>query len=133
MEQPREWPVQDEQPGDEQGTWTDWLTAPGVSGVVKAVAAGSTGARQAITRFQLARAAGCPPGCRWLRLWPETGRTHQLRVQTALRGMPILGDTTTARRVRFRWASHCTPEALRAASNPTDPSGADRALARMLG
>ena len=29
-----------------------------------------------------------------LRLEPKTGRTHQLRVQCALRGMPIIGDKT---------------------------------------
>ena len=28
-----------------------------------------------------------------LRLWPETGRMHQLRIQAASRGFPILGDT----------------------------------------
>ena len=27
-----------------------------------------------------------------LRLIPKTGRTHQLRVQTAIRKMPIVGD-----------------------------------------
>ena len=32
-------------------------------------------------------------GVLWLRLWPETGRTHQLRAQAAARGMPILGDS----------------------------------------
>jgi tRNA pseudouridine32 synthase/23S rRNA pseudouridine746 synthase len=31
-------------------------------------------------------------GVQLLRLWPRTGRTHQLRVQLASRGCPILGD-----------------------------------------
>jgi 23S rRNA pseudouridine1911/1915/1917 synthase len=79
-------------PQDEKGTWTDWLTAAGVSGVVKSVAAGSAGAREALTRFQFCHARQLPAGLCWLRLWPETGRTHQLRVQSAVRGMPILGD-----------------------------------------
>jgi len=26
-------------------------------------------------------------------MWPATGRTHQLRVQAAIRGLPILGDS----------------------------------------
>jgi len=35
-----------------------------------------------------------PAGTSWLCLWPETGRTHQLRAQAACRGRPILGDAT---------------------------------------
>jgi 23S rRNA pseudouridine1911/1915/1917 synthase len=38
--------------------------------------------------------AKLPDSLRWLHLWPETGRTHQLRVQAATRGTPILGDAT---------------------------------------
>jgi 23S rRNA pseudouridine1911/1915/1917 synthase len=76
-----------------EDTWTDWLTPPGVSGVVQSVAAGSARARQAVTRFGQEHAPCLPTGCQWLRLWPETGRTHQLRVQAALRGLPIVGDT----------------------------------------
>jgi len=60
--------------------------------VVRAVSAGTERARQAVTRFGLENASSLPPGCCWLRLWPETGRTHQLRVQAALRGLPIVGD-----------------------------------------
>jgi 23S rRNA pseudouridine1911/1915/1917 synthase len=76
----------------EDGLWIDWLTRAGVEGVVRAVSAGSQRARQAVTRFRIERASGLPPGLLWLRLWPETGRTHQLRTQAALRGLPILGD-----------------------------------------
>jgi 23S rRNA-/tRNA-specific pseudouridylate synthase len=35
-----------------------------------------------------------PTALTLLELKPETGRTHQLRVQTALRNMPIVGDAT---------------------------------------
>jgi 23S rRNA pseudouridine1911/1915/1917 synthase len=76
------------------GIWRDWLTPPGVPGVAKVAAEGDEGARLAVTRFQSAAAPGVPAGCMWLRLWPETGRTHQLRVQAAVRGLPILGDLT---------------------------------------
>ncbi len=74
------------------GAWIDWLTSAGVAGVVRLVNAGTEGARQAVTRFGLEAGSSLPPGCRWLRLWPETGRTHQLRVQAARRGLPIVGD-----------------------------------------
>lgn len=85
---------QSSDPLENEGTWSHWLTSAGVSGVVRTVAAGTPGAREAITRFELATAAQIPPGLCWLRLWPETGRTHQLRVQASVQGMPILGDAT---------------------------------------
>lgn len=87
--------------GQAQGRWTDWLTGPGVSGVARSVPPESPGARVATTRFCLAEAIRTPPGCRWLCLWPETGRTHQLRVQAASRGMPILGDAAYGSTRRF--------------------------------
>jgi 23S rRNA pseudouridine1911/1915/1917 synthase len=70
-------------PSPVEGTWIDWLTSAGVAGVVRVVDAGTERARQAVTRFGLGETVSLPPGCRWLRLWPETGRTHQLRVQAA--------------------------------------------------
>ena len=76
-----------------EGTWTDWLTSAGVEGVVRAVAEGTERSRQAVTRFSLGVKPTLPEGLLWLRLWPATGRTHQLRVQAALRGLPVLGDT----------------------------------------
>jgi 23S rRNA pseudouridine1911/1915/1917 synthase len=45
-----------------------------------------------VTRVRREAAGGLPGGLAWLRLWPETGRTHQLRAQSAARGLPILGD-----------------------------------------
>ncbi len=48
-----------------------------------------SGGKSAITRFTvLARGDGLS----LVRLEPQTGRTHQLRVQTAVSGWPILGD-----------------------------------------
>ncbi len=79
-------------PSDVEGAWIDWLTSAGVAGVVRVVSAGTDRARQAVTRAALEVTSSLPPGCRWLRLWPETGRTHQLRVQAARRGLPIVGD-----------------------------------------
>jgi 23S rRNA pseudouridine1911/1915/1917 synthase len=35
-----------------------------------------------------------PEGLAWLKLLPETGRTHQLRAQGASRDLPIVGDST---------------------------------------
>jgi 23S rRNA pseudouridine1911/1915/1917 synthase len=73
-------------------TWTDWLTSPGVSGVARAGEPSDPGVRRAVTTVRRGAATRLPEDCAWLRLWPQTGRTHQLRVQAASRGMPILGD-----------------------------------------
>lgn len=76
----------------DEETWSDWLTRPGKNGLVRLVEPGSPGARSAVTRVRCEPASGLPPGLAWLRLRPETGRTHQLRAQSAARGSPIVGD-----------------------------------------
>jgi 23S rRNA pseudouridine1911/1915/1917 synthase len=76
--------------GDE--TWIDWLMRPDRAGLVVTAGPDDAGARQAITRVRFEKAPLLASGCEWLRLWPRTGRTHQLRVQAAGRGLPILGD-----------------------------------------
>jgi 23S rRNA pseudouridine1911/1915/1917 synthase len=81
--------------------WEDWLLPPDASGVVRAASEGTPGARRAVTRVVRDVPASIPPDYAWLRLWPETGRTHQLRVQSAIRGMPILGDATYGSRRPF--------------------------------
>jgi len=74
-------------------TWVDSLTRPDRAGIVRIASRQTAGAREAITQVAAGAAAQMPAGCAWLRLWPRTGRSHQLRVQTAARGMPILGDS----------------------------------------
>ncbi len=51
-------------------------------------------ASQAITHVRVGRKAAGAIDLVELHLEPKTGRTHQLRVQCALRGHPILGDRT---------------------------------------
>ena len=48
------------------------------------------GAERAETRFRVLKAS-C--GKTWVEAEPKTGRTHQIRVQAAENGFPILGDT----------------------------------------
>jgi 23S rRNA pseudouridine1911/1915/1917 synthase len=72
--------------------WNDWITRPDASGRSSVVEPQTPGARQAVTRLVASHATELPARCTWLRLWPETGRTHQLRIQSARRGLPILGD-----------------------------------------
>lgn len=77
-----------------RGTWQDQLVkskGPG-GGVRSGTAAG--GGSAAVTLYQWERAAVEPLPLSLLKLEPRTGRTHQLRVQTAEHGHPILGDRT---------------------------------------
>jgi 23S rRNA pseudouridine1911/1915/1917 synthase len=48
-----------------------------------------SGGQRAITRYKIEAEAA---GKQLVRLWPETGRTHQLRVHLASLGAPIIGD-----------------------------------------
>ena len=54
------------------------------------VAEGDTGAREAVTE---GRVLAADSSLVLLRLSPRTGRMHQLRLQAAARGLPIVGDT----------------------------------------
>jgi 23S rRNA-/tRNA-specific pseudouridylate synthase len=77
-----------------RGTWQDSLVkSSGPGGGVRS-SAKSSGGSQAITVYQWVRAAQNNLPLSLLQLEPRTGRTHQLRVQTAEHGHPILGDRT---------------------------------------
>ena len=83
---------------DAEGIWVDCLASSSdARGVVAIVAEGTPGARQAVTRFRRemddTAPFRAPEGLVALRLWPRTGRTHQLRAQAAARGLPVWGDT----------------------------------------
>jgi 23S rRNA pseudouridine1911/1915/1917 synthase len=71
------------------GTFEDWLRKDREVGRVEVVDARQPEARQALLHFQRRAEHG---GLTWLELRPQTGRTHQLRVQLAHRGHPIYGD-----------------------------------------
>jgi 23S rRNA pseudouridine1911/1915/1917 synthase len=74
-------------------TWIDWLTRPDRAGLVRIVPPSTAGAREAVTRVASVKATCIPEGCSYLRLWPQTGRAHQLRAQASARCMPIWGDS----------------------------------------
>lgn len=66
-------------------------------GRVQVVSPGTPRSQVARTRVEIGTDAdssgiAVPEGCTWLIMRPETGRTHQLRVQGSARGVPILGD-----------------------------------------
>jgi 23S rRNA pseudouridine1911/1915/1917 synthase len=71
------------------GSLEDWLLKDRDAGRVAVVEPRSPGARQALLHYQQRGQHG---GLTWLEVRPQTGRTHQLRVQLAHHGHPIYGD-----------------------------------------
>jgi tRNA pseudouridine65 synthase len=77
-----------------RGTWQDSLVkSRGPGNSVRSGVGEGEGAK-AVTLYQWERAAAGDLPLSLIRLEPRTGRTHQLRVQTAQHGHPILGDRT---------------------------------------
>ena len=64
----------------------------------RVVASDHPGAKRAATRYRLAAQA---TDVVLMHLWPETGRTHQLRVHLAEAGCPLLGDLVYGGRQRL--------------------------------
>ncbi len=101
------WAIVEDQAQQARGlttTWTDWLTAPDQSGQARAIPAAIRGAVRAETRVEWQSEVQLDPswhGFACLTLYPATGRTHQLRVQTSSRGWPIVGDRTYGSKSTF--------------------------------
>jgi 23S rRNA pseudouridine1911/1915/1917 synthase len=71
------------------GSLEDWLLKNREASRVEVVEPRTEGARQALLHYQRRGQHG---GLTWLEVRPQTGRTHQLRVQMAHHGHPIYGD-----------------------------------------
>lgn len=76
-------------PRHERGELRHFLWKDEARNVVRAVAAGTTGAKEALLRYEYAGMAG---PYHLLRIFPLTGRPHQIRVQLAAMGCVITGD-----------------------------------------
>jgi len=72
------------------GPWIDWLRKVPDEARVTGAEAGSPGAKKAVLETRVLASNEVES---WLELRPQTGRTHQLRIQAALRGHPIHGDS----------------------------------------
>lgn len=85
-------------PGQASGTWEDTLLISKRGGKIRTDREGNSASgrgKLARTEFHvLDKQAKFGKTIALLRLLPKTGRSHQLRVQTSQRGLPILGDKT---------------------------------------
>jgi RluA family pseudouridine synthase len=90
------------------GTWTDYLYKIHGQPQAAVVEATHPDAQEAILHY---RTLGQHRAGTWLEIELETGRTHQIRVQAASRGHPVLGDTQYAARLPF--GPPCQDERLR--------------------
>lgn len=83
------WAVVEGEVGRSAGTLEDWLRKDEERRRVDVVEPRTKGARQALLHYQV---RGTHGGLSWVEIRPQTGRTHQLRVQLAHHGHPIHGD-----------------------------------------
>ena len=98
---------------EESGEWADTLRKDAERNVVEIVSSEASGGRSARVAYEvIERGAGTTT----LRLRPSTGRGHQLRVQLASRGLPIVGDLKYGGKRRLRALDGQFRIALHAAS-----------------
>lgn len=82
----------------DEGTWEDWLRKVPDQPRAEIVASDQPDARRAVLRY---RTLGQSRFGSWLEIELETGRMHQVRVQAAARGWPILGDELYGSNIPF--------------------------------
>jgi 23S rRNA pseudouridine1911/1915/1917 synthase len=83
------WAVVEGSVAQPAGSLEDWLKKDTDAGRVEVVDPDTEGARQSLLHYHRRAAHG---GLTLLEIRPQTGRTHQLRVQLAHHGEPICGD-----------------------------------------
>ena len=83
------WAIVEGRVQKDAGTLEDWLRKNPETHRVDVLAPSAPGARQSLLHFQR---RGMEGDLTWLEIRPQTGRTHQLRVQLAHHGHPVYGD-----------------------------------------
>ncbi|MSQ94433.1 MAG: RluA family pseudouridine synthase [Gemmataceae bacterium] len=83
------WAIVEGKVQKDAGTLEDWLRKNPDTHRVDVMEPQTPGARQSLLHYQR---RGMHGDLTWLEIRPQTGRTHQLRVQLAHHGHPIYGD-----------------------------------------
>ena len=83
------WAVVEGRVAEESGEWRDTLLKDETRNVVSVVPSGTSGGKEAAPAFRVLERCATTS---WIELRPTTGRSHQLRVQVAFLGLPIVGD-----------------------------------------
>jgi 23S rRNA pseudouridine1911/1915/1917 synthase len=83
------WAIVEGSPGADDGVWIDRLEKDRRTNASRVVGESEEAGKDARVAFRVLRRW---PGAAKLELRPMTGRSHQLRVQLASRGLPIRGD-----------------------------------------
>jgi RluA family pseudouridine synthase len=94
----RYWACLEGTPPDVKGTWRDFLRKVPGEPRAEVVAKDHPEGREAVLHF---RHLGTTSLGGWLEIELETGRTHQIRIQAASRGWPIVGDTQYGATIAF--------------------------------
>lgn len=92
------WALVSGTPRPPQGELRDWLVKNEQQRRVVVAGPQTPGAKEAVLRYRTERSL---PEAVWLDIELLTGRKHQIRVQLASRGWPILGDARYGSRVAF--------------------------------
>jgi 23S rRNA pseudouridine1911/1915/1917 synthase len=81
-----------------EGTWEDWVVKIKEEARTESATPETAGAKHALLRYRRLRTG---PHWTLLEMEPQTGRMHQIRVQAAWRGWPVLGDEIYGSRQPF--------------------------------
>ena len=83
------WAIVERGPIEDEGVWIDWLGKDRRMNRARLLPEGDSEGKEARVSFRVLERRGDRV---LIELRPGTGRSHQLRVQLARRGFPILGD-----------------------------------------
>jgi 23S rRNA pseudouridine1911/1915/1917 synthase len=81
-----------------EGTWEDYVRKVPGEARAEVVCPDHPEARRAVLHY---RTLAVRPGVTWLEIELKTGRTHQIRIQAASRGHPVLGDAQYGSTIPF--------------------------------